>query len=219
LDHDGKVLFSHDAQGAHQDAAYALRAPDGLWRLLFGNGGIHCLTVDGRELWHHPLGEAQHVVAGRFQDSSPVQLVVIDRTPQPHHRDQNAWGILFLYDIDGKEIWRRQQEKGAWAIAPVPIRWFGPDASQGILVYGQGYGSAAAIYDGNGNIVDTLPMAYTDDRTEADRKLDFYALAADVWGDAREEAVLFSSRGACIYGNARLLETPTLYNETLYPGM
>jgi hypothetical protein len=219
LDHDGKVLFSHDAQGAHQDAAYALRAPDGLWRLLFGNGGIHCLAIDGRELWHHPLGEAQHVVAGHFQDSSPAQLLVIDRTPEPHHRDENARGILFLYDIDGKEIWQRKQEKGAWAIAPVPIRWFGPDASQGILVYGQGYGSPAAIYDGNGNIVDTLPMAYTDDRTEADRKLDFYALAADVWGDAREEAVLFSSRGACIYANARLLETPTLYNETLYPGM
>ena len=219
LDHDGKALFSHDAHGAHQDAAYALRVPDGAWRLLFGNGGIHCLGVDGAELWHHPLGEAQHVIAGHFQDSSPVQLIVIDRTPVPHNRDQNASGILFLYDVDGNEIWRRQQEKGAWAIAPVPIRWFGPDAPQGVLVYGQGYGSPAAIYDGSGNVVDTLPMAYTDDRTEADRKLDFYGLAADVWGDAREEAIFFSSRGACIYANARLLETPGLYNETLYPGM
>lgn len=219
IDDNGKVLFSHDTKGAHQDAAYIARGPDSTWQLLFGNGGIHCLAVDGTERWFHPLGEAQHVVAGRFRMDSPLQYIVIDRTPVPHTRDQNAWGILYLYDAEGKEIWKRQQEKGAWAIAPVPIRWFGLDAPQGVLIYGQGYGSPAALYDGNGNVVATLPMQYTADRSEADRKTDFYGLAADVWGDSREEVILFGSRGACIYANARLNEIPTLYNENLYPGM
>lgn len=103
-----------------------MRPADGKYRLLFGNGGIHCLDVDGRPLWHHPLGEAQHVVAGRFRNDSELQFAVVDRTPVPtHRRDSSAWAILYL----------------------------------------------------------------------------------------------FNSRSACIYTNARPAAVPTLYNETLYPGM
>lgn len=220
IDHDGKVLFSKDPQGAHQDACWLVRPADGQWRLLFGNGGIHCLAADGHELWHHPLREAQHVVAGRFHKDSPLQFVVVDRTPiASHGRDANAWAILYLYDLNGKELWRRQQEKGAWAIAPLAVDWFGSRAPQGILVYGQGPGRPAAIYDGQGEIFARLPMEWTPDRTEQDRRTDFYALVADVWGDAREEVMLFGSRGACIYTNPRPSAIPTLFNETLYPGM
>jgi rhamnogalacturonan endolyase len=76
IDHDGKVLFSRNPEGAHQDACYFVRPADGKWRLLFGNAGIHCLAVDGKELWRHPLGEAQHVVAGRFRADSELQLEI-----------------------------------------------------------------------------------------------------------------------------------------------
>ena len=219
IDHDGKVLFQHDAKDAHQDAAWIARAPDGKWRLLFGNSGIHCLATDGTELWSHPLGEAQHVVAGHFRNDSVLQLVVVDRTPSPHHRDENAWAILYLYDLEGNEIWRRQQAKGAWAIAPVPVNWSGGGAPSSVLIYGHRQGKPAVMYDGAGEIVDTLPMAYTPSRTEQDRQSDFYVLAADVWGDSRDEVILFGSRGACIYTNARPLNLPTHYNETGYPGM
>jgi len=220
IDDDGRVLFEKDAKGAHQDATWIVRAADGRWRLLFGNGGVHCLSPDGKQLWHHPLGEAQHVVVGRFRTDSPLQAMVVDRTPVPtHRRDDNAWAILYLYDLDGKEIWQRKQEKGAWAIATVEVDWFGAGAPQCVLVYGRGPGRPAVIYDGAGEIVDRLPMAHTPDRSEADRKAGFYALAADVWGDSRQEVILFGPRGACIYANARLHEIPTLYNETLYPGM
>jgi len=220
IDHDGKVLFSKDPRGAHQDACYVVRPSDGKWRLLFGNGGLHCLAVDGTPLWHHAQGETQHVVAGRFRSDSELQFVVVDRTPDPsHRRDANAWAILYLYDSSGKEIWRRQQEKGDWAIAPLAIRWWGLDAPQGIMVYGRGPGRPPVIYDGNGRVVDELPMQYVPTRTEADRRADFYGLVADVWGDSREEVILFGSRGACIYANARLAPVPTQYNETLYPGM
>jgi hypothetical protein len=220
IDHDGKVLFSKDPKGAHQDVCYLLRPADGKWRLLFGNAGIHCLAADGKELWRHPLGEGQHVVAGRFRADSEMQLAVVDRTPEPtHRRDANAWAILYLYHLDGKEIWRRRQQKGDWAIAPLAIRWAGIDAPQGILVYGRGPGRPAVIYDGDGRVVDELPMQYAAYRTEADRRSEFYALVADVWGDSRDEVILFGARGACIYANARLTPIPTQYNETLYPGM
>ena len=220
IDDDGRVIFEKDAQGTHQDACYIVRPADGKWRLLFGNGGIHCLTSDGSRLWHHPLGEAQHVVAGRFRTDSEMQFAVVDRTPIPtHRRDSNAWAILYLYDLDGREIWRRRQEKGAWCIATLRINWFGQDKAHGVFVYGHGAGRPAVIYDGDGGIVETFPMAYSPDVAPADRPDAFYAFAADVWGDSRDEAILFNARGLCIYANARPAAIPTLYNETLYPGM
>ncbi len=220
IDDNGEVLFESDPQGTHQDACYIVRPADGKYRLLFGNGGIHCLTTDGRPLWHQLLGEAQHVVAGRFRNDSELQFAVVDRTPVPtHRRDSSAWSILYLYDLNGKEIWRRQQEKGAWCIATVRIDWIGHDAPDGVFVYGQGDGRPAVIYDGEGNIVDEFPMVYSPELTPADRPADFYGLAADVWGDSRDEVLLFNSRSACIYTNARPAAMPTLYNETLYPGM
>jgi hypothetical protein len=220
LDHDGKVLFNKDPRGAHQDACYLLRPSEGKWRLLFGNAGIHCLAVDGKVLWEYPLGEAQHVVAGRFRRESEVQLVVVDRTPvRTHRRDENAWAILYLYDLQGKIIWKRQQEKGAWAIAPLAVRWGGLDEPGSILIYGCGPGRPAVLYDGQGNVVEEFLMKYTPNRTAGDRRADFYAVVADLWGDSREEIILFGSRGACIYANARPLAIPRLYNNTLYPGM
>jgi len=220
VDHDGKVLFEKDAKGAHQDAVWIARPSDGKWRLFSGNTGVHCLTANGDELWSHSLGEAQHVIAARFRPDSELQIMVVDRTPEPtHKRDENAWAVLHLYDLDGKELWRRQQSKGAWAIATVPLDWSGDPARRHALVYGRGAGQPAVLYDGAGEISVTLPMEHTADRTGEDRRADFYGLAADVWGDSRDEVILFGSRGACIYSNPRPSQVPTLYNETLYPGM
>jgi len=220
IDDDGDEIFSKDPKGSHQDACWILKAPDETWRLLFGNTGMHCLAADGRPLWEHALGEAQHVVAGRYRSDSPVQIAVVDRTPDPtHRRDANAWAMLYLYDLEGREIWRRKQEPGAWAIATLTANWSGFHASQGLFVYGHGPGRPAAMIDGDGNVVDTFPMQYHAYRTDEDRREEFYGLVADVWGGERDEVILFGSRGACIYANARPLEKPTLYNETLYPGM
>jgi len=47
VDHDGKILFRKDSGNAHQDAVFIVKPSDGKWRLLFGNGGIHCLGTDG----------------------------------------------------------------------------------------------------------------------------------------------------------------------------
>lgn len=208
IDHDGKVIFERDPGDAHQDAATIVRIADGTWRLLFGNGGVHCVTVDGRELWQHPLREAQHVVAGKFRNDSEVQFAVIERgfprTPEGRP------AILYLYDLNGREIWRREQARGSWCAAVVEIDWFGGGQPRALLVYNLGEGKPALLYDGQGNIVAELPFAAGGP---------FYASRADVWGDGRDEVILSGSRGACIWANARPLAIPTLYNNTLYPGM
>jgi hypothetical protein len=217
VDHDGKVLFDRDPQGAHQDAAYVVQLADGSWRLLFGNHGLHCLTPDGTELWSHPLAEAQHVVAGRFRTDSPLQFAVIDRG-QPRPDGARDPATLYLYDLDGKELWKRVQPAGGWYAACLAVDWLG-DGKQSVLVYARGPGEPVAIYNGEGEIVEQFGMQCTPGRTEEDRRAHYYCTRADIWGDSREEVILFGSRGACIYANTRPLQPPTHYNNNLYPGM
>ena len=211
VDHDGKELFRSDVE-THQDAVYIWRLDEDAWLLLTVDDGVRCLEADGTELWRRPLKHAQHVVAGRFRTDSPVQFAVIDRT-QPD--------VLLLYDLEGKELWRRPQPgaKDGCCAGCVGIEWSGPGRPKSILVYGRGRGEPVAVYDGSGEIVDTCAMAYTPERKSEERRAEFYCTMADVWGDSREEVIMFGSRGACIYANARPLEVPSLFNETLYPGL
>jgi hypothetical protein len=215
LGHDGRPLFEHPDGGQHQDAAYTVQHTDGSWRLLFGNGGVHCLTVQGETLWHHPLGEAEHVVAGHFLGVPEVQVAVVDRGYRGHGE---STAMVYLYDLAGRELWRREQPRGSWAAAIVPIRWMSGAATE-LLVYSRGTGQPAAILNGVGEIVDLLPMALPPGRPAEDYQQHAYGNRADVWGDSREEVILFGSRGCCIWANARPLALPTLYNNTLYPGM
>jgi len=217
IDHDGRVLFQHDWGDNHQDACYIARLPDGEWRLLFGNGGVHCLALDGEELWHYPLHEAQHVVVGRYRADSPLQVAVIDRgyprTPEGKSAD------LYLYDLaTGREIWQRRQPQGGWISAALPIRWSGGDLQE-IMVYERGAGNPVAIYDGAGEIVDELAVPPEVCGSYNGNPGIHLCSHADVWGDSREEVVLAGWRGLRIYANARPLAIPTLYNNTGYHGM
>lgn len=215
IDHDGTVLFSHDAGDGHQDAAYITRAPDGAWRLLFGNHGLHCLNIDGSQRWFHPLEEAQHVIAGRFRADSPVQVMAIDRGQRQGQGRLAA--TVYMYDLEGRELWQSAQPEGSWAAAMVPIDWHGGDALETALIYNRGPEEHAAVYDGDGAVVDTFQMRFTSDHAGVDSQ--YYCTRADLWGDSRDEVIFFGAGGACIYANARPLALPTHYNNTLYPGM
>jgi len=229
IDHDGTVLFQKDWEGwgdgkedpwgvpDHQDATYIVRLGDGSWRLLFGNGGVHCLAVDGTELWHHKLQEAQHVVCGHFRNDSELQVAVIDRG-YPRTLEGKPADLL-LYDIDGRELWKRPQLACGWCAAILDIRWNGGDLQE-ILIYKRGMHSPIAIYDGQGNVVDEFDVPAEirgfDDPTIPGN---YYCCRADIWGDSRDEVLVFSGRGTQIHANCRPLAIPTLYNNTLYHGM
>ena len=73
-------------------------------------------------------------------------------------------------------------------IAIEAIDWFGGGAPKGVLVYGHGGGQPAVIYNGEGDIVETLPMAYGPQVSDDDRLAHFYALPADVCGDSPNSA-------------------------------
>jgi hypothetical protein len=227
IDHDGRVLFDHHPAGGnpdpHSDANTIARLPNGEWRLLFGNHGVHCLAADGREIWRQQLTEAQHVVAGRFRPDTPLQAAVIDRgfprTPEGRPAD------LYLYDLEtGREFWRRPQPQGCWGAECMDLRWTGEPGCQEILVR-RGMLQPNAIYDGNGEIIDefTVPEAYCasyrDPLLMIDNPGEHYCLRADVWGDSREEVIVAGWKGAQVIANARAPKIAAQYNSTYYKGM
>lgn len=223
IDQDGRVLFRKDANGVHQDASYIVRLADGEWRLLFGNGGIHCLTADGTEVWHNPLvfHEAQHVVVGKFRSDSQLQVAVIDRGFPRTKEGETA--CLYLFNVEtGKEIWRRPQLAGGWAAACMDIRWSRAGDLKDILVYKRGEESPIAIYDGEGDVVDEIdvPADILDNENNVAAYPDsYYCCRADVWGDSRDEVIIFGRNGVRIHANRRPMAIPTLYNNTFYHGM
>lgn len=231
LDHDGKVMFDHhdgsppDAWGtpAHSDANVAVQLPSGEWRLLFGNGGAHCHTVDGSEVWHRKMKEAQHVVVGKFTHATAMQAAVIDRG---YPRDTTGASTVYLFDLQtGEEIWRRQQPPGGWAANGQDIRWTGRPGLQDLIIAGRGPGQPAVIYDGEGNIVDELEIpdqycgSYDAGELGGVNTGIHYCYRADVYGDSRDEVLVVGWKGVRIYANARALQAPTQYNATLYRGM
>jgi hypothetical protein len=218
IDHDGRPLWQHDWGKEHQDATYIARAADGSWRLLFGNGGAHCYSAQGELLWHHDLYEAQHVVVGKYRADSAMQVAVIDRghprTPEGKPAD------LYLYDLEtGEEIWRRAQPKGGWVAACMDIRWRGLGGLQEMLIYQRGLGQPVAVYDGDGEIVDELPVPPEICSVYNGNPGMHMAYRADVWGDGRDEVMVVGWKGLRIYANARPLAIPTLYNYSDYHGM
>lgn len=216
VDHDGADLFRKDAHAAHQDAATVVRLADGRWLLAFGNAGVHCLSADGGLLWRHELSEAQHVVAARFRDDSEVQFMVLDRgQPRGGSRDPST---LYLYDPDGRQIWKRTQPPGSGLAAVVDINWMG-GATQQLLVYNRGPEEPIAVYDGEGAVIDALEVPRTPQRHAGQQAGGYYCTRADLWGDSRDEVALFGCRCARICANGRPLQVATHYNQTLYPGM
>lgn len=227
LDHDGRAIFDHasglDPCETHSDANAIARLPDGQWRLLYGNHGAHCLQPDGREIWHKPMNEAQHVVVGRFLAATPLQVAVVNRG-QP--RNEQGAAVLYLFDLEtGRELWRREQPHGGWAANCLPVLWTGQNGLLDLLVAGRGPRRPAVIYDGEGKIVDELevPAAYCD--TYDSGRLGgvnagiHYCYRADLFGDSRDEVIVAGAKGACIYANSGPLAIPTLYNATIYRGM
>ena len=88
----------------------------------------------------------------------------------------------------------------------------------GFTVYNQAEPKPARIFDGQGRIVDEFPLPCAPMAGETKFRTDCYGMPADVWGDSRDEVILYGSRGFGVYANTRPFEKPPLYNFTLYPG-
>ena len=222
---DGKVLW-RNADLPHMDTACAVRS-GGRTRLVVSHGegppihgGVRCLDVSGKELWHREHGHAQYVVGGRFRTDLPgPQFAVADiGWADPAGRLRPA---LCLYDGDGGELLRREYPTNT-SLAIKRIRWRGDGPDCLALIVGRFDSAAQAftsqpvlILDGYGDVIDELPAVLPDGRPGgAVTNL----VPADVWGDSREEALLGGAEHFNIYTNAALWPRPHLYNATSYSG-
>jgi hypothetical protein len=198
-------------------------APDILFvQNLYGPRIITCLTaatLAGEVLWQTGVPSKDN---GRAYGDLPVQIYDWDRdgtnevlyvlqatyldAPAPvaqniRERAPRYEGNATLRVLDG----RTGREKARFAL-PAP-------ADDSFLF---------ADLTGRGrreDLVDEFPLQVARLPGEKEFCGDCYGMAADVWGDSRDEVVLFGSRGFCVYANTRPYEKPSLYNMNLYPGM
>lgn len=224
LDHDGTPLFEMNAKDRHSDANAIVQLPSGDWRLLFGNGGVHCLDVTGRELWHQEVYEAQHLVTGCFNpDLGPTQLMVIDRGDSRSSRIGRA--TLMHYDMDGQELWRKTLPPGSWCASCVELDWSGHGDARELLVCSRDPIFPVAIYDGTGNIVHEFEIAPDasdlplNEKNRVPIARDQIVTAADVWGDSRDEVFICDSLSIDIYANTQALTKRREHAATHYRGM
>ncbi|MFW6164061.1 MAG: PQQ-binding-like beta-propeller repeat protein [Planctomycetota bacterium] len=250
----GHYPWPHDFDGDGRDelaCGFALLGPDGrkLWEaglpghadaVAVGNvdgdpdngdeialaccGGntFALLGRDGRIRWKHPCGHSQHIIIGDFRPDLPGQeLAALDRG-----NDRSASGVdaIILYAADGTQLWReKRMDDGPnrWLTIITTVRnW---DASKGdlILAHRRGGSTCPTLYDGHGRPVATFPFPHPERQ--------HFAQHGDLFGDGREEIVVWNEKRIHIYTNGaphtakaephRGRPNKRLYNYTAYIGM
>ena len=227
LGHDGTKLWEAKLPG-HSDAV-AIGDVDGnpdngaeIALACCGGNTFALLGQDGKLRWKHPCGHSQHIIIGDFRPGLPgKEAAALDRG-----RDRSAKGVdaLILYSCDGKQLWREKRtDKGPnrWlTIITTVSHWDGRKGDL-ILGYRRGGSICPTLYDGHGRLVATFPFPHPENQ--------HFAQHADMFGDAREEIVVWNEKWIHIYANAapyaskakpdRRTPSKRLYNYTAYIGM
>lgn len=155
---EGKELWkrtlghgNRDVRGGEGNSAAPSPVTDGerVWAFL-GTGDLACYDFDGNQVWHTNLAERY----GRFNlyfVMSTTPLVDKDRL-YIHLIHSNAWLVLALDKMTGKEIWKHRRESDATDeceqayTSPILYR----DAEREYLVvHGADYVTAHSLEDGS----------------------------------------------------------------------
>ena len=119
--------------------------------------------------------------------------------------------------------------------APVKMAQFSPDgsklltaAARSVRVWGRPWLAAMPLHAGEGFFTRMacfspdgrrLLVARPEHVLVARRLSGGRRRGSGVWGDGRQEVLVYGSKGTQIFANRRPLAIPTLYNNTLYNGM
>ena len=155
-------------------------------------------------------------MVGHFNKSSALQVLAVNRGLD---RSNEGFATVHLFDLEsGQELWRQKQPDGSWAAIATGINWNGAGEPLCGLVMRRGENQPVIIINGDGETIDAVAPEYSDASPENVKQV-VHAQCADVWGDGREEVILYSSHGAAVCANARPAAIPKLYNNTHYIGM
>ena len=230
LEHDGTKRWEAKLPG-HADAI-AIGDVDGnpatgvhgkeIALACCGGNTFALVGRDGRIRWKHGCGHSQHIVIGDFRPDLPgKELAALDRG-----NDRSAKGVdaLLLYSSDGKQLWREERADAGpnrWRTIISTVRHWDGGKGDLILAHRRGGSICPTLYDGRGRAVAAFPFPHPERQ--------HFAQHADLFGDAREEIVVWNESQVRIYTNGAPCDGKTkpdrrrpdkrLYNYTAYIGM
>lgn len=182
LDHRGREIWSYPIEGDHTDEIVAGRfmagSKEGHFACVSGTEGFFIGDYEGNILVRDRIGHAQRISAANYvPEREGFELAV-----------SNFWGhqgIIYLYDCFGNQIW--EYENGLNGNLLTPVNWKG-DGSELILLNADPL--KGGLLDGNG----VRALAFPDDGHPT-----LCCEAADLFGDERDELLVWDFDRLCIY--------------------
>ncbi len=121
------VLPEHKYAGEGSYHGYAASTPliegDRLY-VFFGKSGVYCFDLDGKEIWHTPVGKNTN---GWGSGSSPIlykDLLIINASVE-------SGALVALNKTTGQEVWRSPGIRSAWN---TPILVTTPEKKQELVI-------------------------------------------------------------------------------------
>jgi len=179
-------------------------------------------SQEGKLLWKHHCGHAQHIIIGDFRtDLSGKEVCCLDRG-----NDRSITGIdaMVMYSCNGKELWReRRRDSGGnrrLTIISTVKNWDGRSGDL-ILAYRRGGSISPTLYDGYGKVVATFPFPNPENQ--------HFVHHADICGDGKEDILIWNENEIWIYESVvpykqvehitKSCQSKRLYNWSHYIGM
>ena len=217
LSHDGKKIWDAGLPG-HCDGVSVGDVdgnPSNGTEIAFATcgGNIYALfNKEGESLWQVPCGHSQHIIMGNFRPDLPgKEVYAIDRG-----NDRSPAGVdsMVLLSADGKQLWKEKRTdpgKTRWISMISTVRNWDGRPGDLALCFRRGGSIEPTLYDGYGQPVASFPVPDIENLHLAQH--------ADIFGDQREEIIVFNEKSMYIYTNGAANPNKLLYNYTQYLGM
>lgn len=202
VDHDGKLLWSLPIETDHTDEIIVGRFdpdnPEEQIAIVSGWEGFMILNTDGTIALRDINGHGQRISAGNY-DPKRKGFEICTTT----YWENNA--IIYMHDCKGKELWHREMKCNGNIITPV--NWNG-NGEELVLLNGDPVNGG--LIDGEGDVVVPFP----DDGHPV-----LAAEVIDLYGDGRDEIVLWDQHSLWIYTQDREAEKDErgIYKPHKYP--
>jgi hypothetical protein len=185
------------------------------------------LDADGKILFRKPMHHTQHAMIGRFRPDLPGKQAFYISREDASGPGTSPRALEALYTKSGDLLWDNTKQKdadkdGTLTQAVVVENWTG-NPNENFLALNRRGNAPPALLDGWGREVAVFPFPPraaqpTGGRGPRDLYTGYYVKHIDVYGDEREEILVFDENRLSIYTNAAFREKVEWYNDNIYNG-
>ena len=123
---------------------------------FFGNGGLLCVNLDGKQVWHVPLGPFD-----AYHGTACTPLLYKDKVIFfQDHRIKGGSYVAAFDKVTGKELWKTPRKETVGWSSPVAIRVNGKDqiiVSSQNTVYAYNPADGKVLWTCVGNLFEVIP--------------------------------------------------------------